>query len=436
MNLEKIENRFMKYVSFNVIGMIGLSCYILADTFFVANGVGIHGLTALNLAIPIYSFIHGTGLMIGMGGATRFTISKSKNIFTQSLYYVLFMSAFFLIIGLFFTELLAEMLGGNQETLNYTITYLKTILCFAPMFLLNNVLICFIRNDGNPKLSMMAMLVGSFSNIVLDYVFVYPLQMGMFGAAFATGLAPVISLLCLSKHFICKHNSFHINRIKMKLKELKDISLLGAAALITELSSGIVIIVFNMIILNLEGNTGVAAYGIVANIALVIIAIFTGISQGMQPLISLSHAKSQLEDMRKILRYGVLCAIVVAITVLISSFVYAEEIVALFNSSGDPLLSVLASLGMRLYFTAFIFVGINILCASYFSASDNPKYALIISVLRGLVLIIPISIILAKLFGMNGVWLAMTCTEFIVFLVALFCLKQSRNCIKKTTEVV
>lgn len=433
MNLGNIEQRFIKYVSFNVIGMVGLSCYILADTFFVANGVGIHGLTALNLAIPIYSFIHGTGLMIGMGGATRYTISKSKHVFTQSIYYVLLMSLFFLILGVFYTEPLAELLGGNQETLPYTVTYLKTILCFSPMFLLNNVMICFVRNDGNPRLSMMAMLIGSFSNIILDYVFVFPFHMGMFGAALATGLAPIISLLCLSLHMVKKRNTFKIKIEKLRLKVFKDISLLGAAALITEFSSGIVIIVFNMIILHLVGNTGVAAYGIVANIALVIIAIFTGISQGMQPLISFSYASSHVKDMRKILKYGILCAMVVAILVLFTSTLFAEEIVALFNSTQDPLLNELASQGLRLYFSAFLFVGVNILCASYFSSSDHPKNALVISILRGFVLIIPMSIILAKMFGMNGVWLAMTCSEFIVCLISLSYLRRAKvsTCEKK-----
>ncbi|MEG0753900.1 MAG: MATE family efflux transporter, partial [Angelakisella sp.] len=240
-----IRHTFIKYVSLNIIGMIGLSCYILADTFFVARGIGANGLTALNLAIPIYSFIHGIGLMIGMGGATRFAISKREQVFTQATGYAMLAACLFVAVGLFFSTQLATMLGANADTLQNTSIYLKTILCFAPMFLLNNVLICFVRNDGNPKLSMAAMLIGSLSNIVLDYLFIFPCNMGMFGAAFATGIAPVISLIILSAHFIKKQNTFRLRTQKLQIKALWDITSLGLSALIIELSSGIVMIVFN-----------------------------------------------------------------------------------------------------------------------------------------------------------------------------------------------
>ena len=213
MERTNMKGTFAKYVSLNIIGMMGLSCYILADTFFVAQGIGVNGLSALNLAIPIYSFLHGTGLMIGMGGATRYSISKSKETFTQSLYYAFFISCLFLIIGILFSNQLATLLGADSDTLQNANIYLRTILNFAPMFLLNNVIICFVRNDDNPQLSMAAMLIGSFSNIILDYIFIFPCKMGMFGAAFATGIAPVISLMILSLHFIKKKNTFYFKKV-------------------------------------------------------------------------------------------------------------------------------------------------------------------------------------------------------------------------------
>ena len=218
MERTNMKGTFAKYVSLNIIGMIGLSCYILADTFFVAQGVGINGLSALNLAIPIYSFIHGTGLMIGMGGATRYSISKSKETFTQSLYYAFFISCLYLIVGILFSKQLAILLGADSDTLQDANIYLRTILNFAPMFLLNNVIICFVRNDDNPQLSMAAMLIGSFSNIILDYIFIFPLSMGMFGAAFATCLAPIISIGVLSIHFIKRRNNFKLKLIKPILR--------------------------------------------------------------------------------------------------------------------------------------------------------------------------------------------------------------------------
>ncbi len=189
-----IKNTFMRYILTNIIGMIGLSCYILADTFFVSKGLGVQGLTALNLSISIYSFINATGLLIGIGGATKYSIYQARNkhnkaniIFTNSIKIGILLGIFFLLIGLLGSSTLSSLLGADKNIFHMTNTYLKTLLCFAPFFILNNIFIAFIRNDGNPKLSMAGMLIGSLSNIILDYIFIFPLQWGMFGAAFATG---------------------------------------------------------------------------------------------------------------------------------------------------------------------------------------------------------------------------------------------------------
>lgn len=212
---------FSRYCTLNVLGMIGLSCYILADTFFVSKGLGRNGLTALNLAIPVYSFIHGSGLMLGIGGATKYSIFKSnkerKNantIFTNTFYLATVISIVFVLVGIFLSKSLTTVLGSDSDVFKMTNIYLKCILIFAPAFIINDVLICFIRNDNNPNLSMYAMLGGSLSNIILDYIFIFPLQLGIFGAVFATGLAPIISILILSLHHIKKKKSISFYKNK------------------------------------------------------------------------------------------------------------------------------------------------------------------------------------------------------------------------------
>lgn len=155
---------FARYASLNVLGMLGLSCYILADTFFVAQGLGTDGLTALNLAIPVYSLIHGTGLMIGMGGGTLYAMRSGKGdpaanqIFTHAVCLAAGFAVCFMLIGPFGTEAITSLFGARKTIGEMTSTYLRMILLFSPAFLLNNVLICFVRNDGAPQLSMAAML--------------------------------------------------------------------------------------------------------------------------------------------------------------------------------------------------------------------------------------------------------------------------------------
>lgn len=141
------------------------------------------------------------------------------------------------------------------------------------------MLICFVRNDGNPQLAMAATITGSISNIILDYIFIFPCRMGIFGAVFATGLAPAIGILVMAPHWLKKEKGFHVTATGLNARIAAINLSLGFPSLLGQLSSGIVMIVFNFLILGLTGNTGVAAYGVVANISLVVVSIFTGIAQ-------------------------------------------------------------------------------------------------------------------------------------------------------------
>lgn len=424
---KKILKKFAKYVSLNILGMIGLSCYILADTFFISKALGANGLAALNFSISIYCIIQGLGLMIGIGGATRYTILRSKNrdkeakkVFSNALTIGLIVSFILAIIGLIFSRKLSQILGADTDTINMSNVYLKTILCFSPFFISNNILLAFIRNDGDPRLSMTGMIVGSLSNIILDYIFIFPLSMGMFGAAFATCLAPIISIGVLSIHFIKRRNNFKLELIKPNFKIVSKIISLGMSSFITEVSSGVVLMVFNLIILNISGNIGVAAYGIVANISLVIIAIFTGIAQGMQPLVSEGYGKKNKELMNGVLKYSIILSVFISIVIYIVANIFSKEIVAIFNSENIEELTTLAVNGIKIYFVGFIFVGINIISAAFLSGTSNVKPAFMISMLRGFVLLIPIAYILANIYNMNGVWISFVVAELLTFIVSVW----------------
>lgn len=419
-----IKRTFAKYVSLNILGMIGLSLYVLADTYFVAQGVGANGLTALNLAIPIFSLVIGIGLMIGMGGATRFSISKSDMVFTRSLIFGAIVSALFFICGLTLSAQISALLGAEGEVFELTRIYLQIIMLFAPLFIFNNITTCFVRNDGDPKLSMAATVLGTFTNIVFDYILVFPMGLGITGAALATGFSPLVSLLVLSIHFFKKSNTLKFKRVCLTTKAAKDIVTLGISALITELSSGIVMLIFNTIILYIEGNIGVAAYGVIANIAIVVNSIFTGIAQGSQPIISRSYGTGRLGDAKKILKYGIITAITFSAAVYIIIFIFTEPIVKAFDNENNQRLLEIAAVGLRVYFISIFFSGINVLCSSYFSSIDRPKNGFIISILRSVAVIIPSAFLLSYLFGLNGVWLSIAVSEFIVCAVSVLLLKK------------
>lgn len=432
MNSHSKFAEFMKYSAFNIMGMLGLSCYILADTYFVSKGLGTKGLTALNLAIPVYSFIHGSGLMLGMGGATRYSVFRERKagqsvdgIFMNTVYLSAAISVLFLLTGVFFSDGLTVLLGADAEVEIMTKTYLKVILLFAPAFMMNDVLICFVRNDKNPRLSMLAMLVGSLCNIVLDYVFIFPLGMGILGAVLATGAAPVISMLFLSLHWKKKKNGIHFKLHKPKLFDMFSGIPLGFPSLVAEVSSGIVMIVYNIIILKIVQNTGVAAYGVVANLSLVVMAVYTGLAQGMQPVISSDFGRRDAKSIRQVVRYGMTAVLILSAVIYLVMCGFAPEIVGIFNSGNDAGLQSMAVPGIRLYFTAVPFAGFNIVIAAVFTSTQKAIPAHLISLLRGFILIIPLAVLMSRLWGIYGIWLAFPVTEGIAAVLGVvICMKH------------
>ena len=420
MDQEACFGKYLRYTALSVLGTLGVSCYILADTFFVSKGLGTKGLAALNLAIPVYNFIHGTGLMLGMGGATKFSVRKSQGksregnrIYTNTLYLALFFAAVFTLTGFFFSRPLSLLLGADEGILEMTNTYLRWLLLFSPAFLLNDILLCFLRNDDSPQLPMAAMLAGSFANILLDYIFIFPLGMGMFGAIFATGLSPVISILLMLPHWLRKKNTFHIIKAGPDPILFRQNVSLGFPSLIAQVSSGMVMITFNGILLSLAGNTGVAAYGVIANLSLVIVAIYTGIAQGIQPLLSSFYAVGNQKQVQRVIRYAMTTMFVLSWIIYLFLFVFADPIAAVFNSEGEAELQRIAVRGLKLYFTSNVFAGYNIILAIFFPSVEKALPAQLLSLLRGFVLIIPLALLLSFWGGMTGVWLAYPLTEFL-----------------------
>lgn len=319
------------------------------------------------------------------------------------------------------------MLGADAVVFQMSRTYLQMILLFAPLFMMNNVLLCFVRNDGGPQLSMVAMIGGSLSNIVLDYVFIFPLGMGIFGAVLATGLAPAISMLILSPYLAGKKKQFHLKKCGIKAELSGHIISGGLPSLVTEMSSGIVIIVFNILILRLQGNTGVAAYGVIANLSLVVISIYTGIAQGAQPIISRNYGVGNKENVLRVLRYALITAVLVSAAVYAGVFFGAEQIAAVFNREQNELLQKVAVGGLRIYFTGCVFAAVNIILSVYFTSTEYVRPAHIISLLRGFLIMIPMAFLLSSWAKMTGIWCAFPVTEFLVCVIGGWLYRCSRN---------
>ncbi|MGN0335603.1 MAG: MATE family efflux transporter [Lachnospiraceae bacterium] len=423
MNVTKV---FAKYVSLNIFAMLGISCYIIADTFFISMTAGTDGIAALNLVLPVYSLIFAVGAMIGVGSATRFSIQRARTggdaavCFSNSVLFSLIFGSILSILGAFFPDKILSLFGGNARIISVGKSYTRTFMLFAPFFMLNHIFNAFVRNDGNPSLAMAATVISSLSNIVLDYLLMFPLHMGMTGAALATGLSPVIGLLICSAHFLRKDNSIHFCLMLPSVRLLGSSCMLGISAFIGEIASGVTTAVFNFLILGLSGNTGVAAYGIVANFSIVAVSIFNGITQGIQPLLSDFYGKGNFTSVKKVRNLGIVTAFGCAVLIIMIVFFFTDPLIAIFNSSHSAELAAMAYESMRLYFPGFLPAGFNIVCTGYFSAIERALPAFTVSVLRAVAAISAFALILSILFGMTGVWIAFAAAELFTFVICMF----------------
>ncbi len=428
-----ILRNFIKYASLNMLAMVSVSAFFLVDTFFVAQGMGANGLTALNLALPIYNVIHGIALMLGIGSGAYFSRlqgrvqgglesreavqEKANKLFGRTLQLTLFFAAIFFIIGLTVSGPIVRLLGADDVVFADTKIYAQMLFLFAPVSMLGDVLQCYVQNDGDPRRSMMGTVSASIFNIIFDYIFIFPMKMGLFGAVLATSLAPIVSMIVMAPHW--KHTKLRPAKARPSWSMIKTTLSLGFPSFITELSSGIVIIVFNLLILGISGNIGVAAYGVVANISLVMAALFTGLAQGMQPLVSQAYGARNAENIRRLLKYGVVSIILMSAVMYSVLFLWTDPIAAVFNSENSAQLQTIAVEGVRLYFTALPFMGFNIVMAIFFAAINRPVPAQAVSLMRGLFVLVPAAFIMAKLWSMPGVWLSFMVTEFVVTVVAV-----------------
>ena len=425
-----LTRQFFKYVSQNIFGLLGTSCYILADTYFIAQAAGTDGVTLLNLCLPIYNLIFAFGSMIGLGAATRYAILRAQGdvraqrYFSNAIFSVCILAVPFMLVGIFRPDGLLRLMGGDADIVALGMNYARIFLMFTPFFMCNYVVASFVRNDGDPSLAMVATLSGSLFNVVFDYIFIFPMGLGLPGAALATAISPILSIAVCSAHFIKKSNTITFVRKAPSVRLLAQSCQLGISGFVGELSSGVTTTVFNFLLLRLAGNVAVAAYGVVANFALVATAIFNGVAQGAQPLVSQCYGKNEMAGARKLLLLGCGTALGLAALLYGVVFGYTDALTALFNSENSALMAEFAHSGMRIYFVGYFFAGCNIVAAGYLGAVNRPAEASITSLCRGMVAIVVCSLVLSALFGMNGVWAAFPVSEAITLALTVFLLKR------------
>lgn len=432
-----IEKRLRKYIFPSILAMTGVSLYILADTFFISVVGGADGICALNLILPLYCVVFALAAMIGTGSATRYAIIKASGgsdankYFSNAVFFSLLVSLPFVLCGLIIPDKMLILLGADASILDVGVVYLKTAMCFAPFFILNNTISSFVRNDGSPKIAMIATLVSSFFNIIFDYIFMFPLGLGMFGAALATGISPIVSIAICLVHYFSKNNTIKFEWSLPSFRRLYLSCILGISGFIGEIASGVTGLVFNFILLSVAGNVGVAAYGVIANISIVCIAMFNGVAQGLQPMASEAEGRGETDTKTRVLRHSLLIGLIVAVIIVSACCIFASPIVSVFNSEGSSELQAYGTVGLQIYSVGFLFAGLNIIIAGFLGAVDRPRECAALSIVRGVIAIVLFAVLLSSLMGIVGVWLAFVASEATTLIVSTVLLVKTGNRLAK-----
>lgn len=384
------------------------------------------------MVLPIFAITYSIGAMIGIGSATKYALLKAlgekeeaDKYFSNSFIFTLLFSLFFLMLGIFVPDLVLRLMGADDVIEAVTHSYMRVILCFSPFFMLNFTFTAFVRNDNAPKTAMAATLLSGVFNIIFDYILMFPLGLGMLGAALATGFSPVVSMSICMTHYLSKKNSIRFELVLPSIKRFISACSLGIVAFVGEISNGIITIVFNFILLNLVGNIAVAAYGVIANTALVGVAMLNGVSQGLQPVASETYGKAEKKDLHKVHIYSLIAAMIIAMTLVVSVLIFAPVIIEAFNSEKSDILAKYAIPGIRIYFIGFIPAAFNIITAGFYSATGRGRESSIIAIFRGIVAVIVFALILSRFFGVVGVWSSFFAAEMFTAILCLILMRKS-----------
>lgn len=409
--------KFFRFVIPSVLSMWIFALYTIVDGIFVAHGVGNYALAAVNLSMPYTIFIFSVGLMLATGTSTMISIflgegkkEQAHDTFNQNLVVLIVVGIVITVVTLLNLERIAYFLGASPETIDYVMGYLGWISLFAVFFVLSYNMEILVKIDGCPQVQMLGVLSCALVNVILDYVFVIKFHWGVEGAAIATGIAQVTSTTLFLFYFKLKAKILTFRKFRPNLSIYKRIIPLGLSDSITELSGGLLILMFNHMILSVIGSKGVVTYTVISYINSLALNSMAGINQGIQPLISYNYGAGKPDFYHKYLKYALTTAFVFGAFFLLLVELAPQLPVQLFLGNDDAELIAYSIMAVRLYGLTFALVGFNVVATGFFTAIERPLFALTISLSRSVILLSACLIIMSALFGEYGIWLS-TCVS-------------------------
>lgn len=416
-----------------IIMMIFMSLYTIVDGIFISRLLGTDALSASNIVYPVISIILAVGIMLSTGGsaliAKKLGEGKEREA-REDFSFLIFISFLFsiviLLLGNIFIHPIVRALGSTDVLLPYCVDYLSISLFLAPAAMLQIMFQTFFVTAGKPFIGLILTISGGIANMVLDYLFMGPFNMGISGAALATGIGQLIPAVIGLFYFFFTRHSLYITKPVFRFQIIKESCFNGSSEMVTNLSSAIVTYLFNVTMLKFLGEPGVAAITIVLYGQFLFNALYLGFSMGVAPVISYNHGSQNLSLLKRIFKICIGFISISSVIITGVALVSSPFIVEIFTPAGTDTYTI-AKTGFFLFSINYIFAGINIFSSSMFTAFSDGKVSALISFVRTFILIVLNIILLPYLIGVNGVWLAVPMAEFMTLFLSVYFFYKKRN---------
>lgn len=417
-------------------GLFVTYLYNVVDGIFVGQGVGAAALGAVNIGVPFITFAIAIAAMFPMGGATVVAIRMGRgdqeganHAFMTALSMTIAMSVILMIVGMVFAQQIVDFSGASRlsaQMREMSRQYLFFYSAFSIPALLSTSLSVFVRNDGSPALAFVGMCTGAVANVFIDWLFIFPLQMGVVGAAVASGLGQMCSVLVLLTHFLRKKGNLRIKSFKIDFSLMKKISKRGVPEAVTQLTTPITALCYNLMLASLIGDVGVSTFSVLSFIYSLANAILSGVAQGLQPLWGQCYGKKDTEEMNWYFRSGIIINTILSIVIYGVLFFFDAPVIRIFNK--EPELVQTATAALPLFALSFVPMAYNLIYTAFLFSTKRTGVSNVIAISRGIVLKALAIFFIPLIAGTDAIWIAPFVAEIITLIIAIV--------LKKTAKLV
>ena len=429
---KSLRSDFVRFVTASAASLMVFSLYSMVDGLLVSLGVNEYAMSAVNLAIPYTNALFSLAVMFAVGSSTIIAIFLAQNrkdeadsLFSQNFFLLLGVGVLISVVVLIFREQFAKLLGADEVTLEYVKQYLLGLAPFSACFIISYNLEVLIKTDGYPKLAVITVTTGAVANCILDYIAIFWLDMGVFGAAVATGTSQLLTCVMYLAHFFGPKCTFRLKKFKFDPRIYKRLIPIGLSDGVTELCNGLMILIFNRTVQKYLGADGLVTYTVIAYMNTIVINLMMGISQGSQPLVSYRYGKCDNTSCKKLLGFGLKTALLFGAVCLGGLYLFAPQIVGAYLSEASPALVADSVVAFRQYSFSWLLVGFNVVIGGYLTALERPMPAIAISTGRGLIVQSVALVALAAVTRGAGLWFTPILSEVLVLAMAVVFLKRN-----------